>query len=266
MQSLSTQNLYEILDVLPDASQSDIRTAYLRLKSAYGKDSLALYSLVGSDDNIEYLNQVEEAYRILSNPERRKEYDRHHGLLLVSEEVTDNNRFPAFADDEGSGNIIKMDRVPPMEEVGGDDLLIPPSTSFTMSTAASAPAANTPQNTRIEDPTRPPPTEPYSNSLKAEANEPTSESNSQIELNIQKEVSNETEFKGSFLRKIREARKISIEEIADFTKIKRSYVRAIEDEDFDQLPAAVYVRGFVIQLSKMLRIPHDKASNSFMNR
>ena len=38
--------LYEVLDLTPDASAQEVREAYLRTKAAYGKDSVALYSLI----------------------------------------------------------------------------------------------------------------------------------------------------------------------------------------------------------------------------
>lgn len=79
-----TQNYYEVLDVKPDASQGEIRQAYLRSKSAYGRDSAALYSLFDEHQTRHIIETIEQAYLVLSNPEKRKEYDRVHGFLTAS--------------------------------------------------------------------------------------------------------------------------------------------------------------------------------------
>lgn len=80
------------------------------------------------------------------------------------------------------------------------------------------------------------------------------------------EIQQETEWKGTFLRKIRDARKVSVEEIADFTKISKSYILAVEEDNYSKLPAAVYLRGFVTQISKFLKLPHDKVASAYMAR
>ena len=47
------------------------------------------------------------------------------------------------------------------------------------------------------------------------------------------------------LRRWRIARGIELDQIASVTKISVSYLRSLEEERFDALPATVYVRGFV---------------------
>src|SRR4051812_24037021 len=72
---------YDILDLRPDASPQEVREAYLRTKSTYNKDSVALYTLVSTEEREEMLRRIEEAYEILSNAEKRRDYDRNHGLI-----------------------------------------------------------------------------------------------------------------------------------------------------------------------------------------
>jgi hypothetical protein len=272
------QSYYEILDIPPDATVEEIRAAYLRVKAAYSKDSLALYSLMDASENQRYIQQAEEAYRVLSNPEKRREYDRNHGVLLTTESLE-------------RDNVIHFDRVPPMEGIDSEDLLIPPTTDIETAQKTNAPQSSLKQSYSMEhwmgttdmaceiqsDPMRPPPTEPYSPVIKTTISSPSDPPKTEVETKvpsyesrtqtqINREILTETEFRGSFLRKVREARQISIEEVADYTKIKRQYIEAIEEEDFNRLPAAVYVRGFVIQYAKMLRLPHDRVSSAFMNR
>ena len=80
------------------------------------------------------------------------------------------------------------------------------------------------------------------------------------------EIAQEIEWRGMFIRKFREAKNVSIEELCDFTKITKTYIYAIEEENFDKLPAAVYLRGFVVQMSKFLKLPSEKVATAYMAR
>lgn len=50
---------------------------------------------------------------------------------------------------------------------------------------------------------------------------------------------------GDLLRKTREAKGLSLEQVEEATKIRHAYLQALEEEAFDRLPAAVYVKGFL---------------------
>ena len=50
---------------------------------------------------------------------------------------------------------------------------------------------------------------------------------------------------GEYLRKQREIRGFSLEEISDQTKISLRALKAIEAEDWELLPAEIYIRGFI---------------------
>ena len=50
---------------------------------------------------------------------------------------------------------------------------------------------------------------------------------------------------GEFLRRERELRHISLDEVAERTKISRRYLEAIEEERYDRLPGETFVRGFI---------------------
>src|SRR3982751_3108877 len=82
------QSYYEILDVSFNASPEVIRTAYIRAKNAYNRDSLAAYSLFDKEDSKRILDEIEEAYTVLSDSEKRRKYDESHGIVS-SESVYD---------------------------------------------------------------------------------------------------------------------------------------------------------------------------------
>jgi len=50
---------------------------------------------------------------------------------------------------------------------------------------------------------------------------------------------------GHILRQRREAKNMSIEEIARATRVPMSSVERIESDQFDELPGEVFVRGFL---------------------
>jgi flagellar biosynthesis protein FlhG len=80
------------------------------------------------------------------------------------------------------------------------------------------------------------------------------------------EINAETVFTGELLGKVREARGISIEEIATHTKIAARHLSAIEAEDFASLPALVYTRGFVQQLAGYLKLDPTQVSRTYLKR
>ena len=53
--------------------------------------------------------------------------------------------------------------------------------------------------------------------------------------------------------------------MADMTKISKTYIRSIEADDFDKLPADVYTRGFVYQYAKCLKLNPDLVATSFIH-
>ena len=55
----------------------------------------------------------------------------------------------------------------------------------------------------------------------------------------------ETHSVGSILRRCREFSHISIEEAAEATKIGKNYLRALEDNRFQDLPSPAYLKGFL---------------------
>jgi len=60
------------------------------------------------------------------------------------------------------------------------------------------------------------------------------------------------ESAGKYLKAERELRNLSLEEIAKSTKIKEDFLKAIEEDKYDLLPHAVYVRGFLIIYARYL--------------
>lgn len=71
-------------------------------------------------------------------------------------------------------------------------------------------------------------------------------------------------WSGQLLRQIREIRGLSLDEIAQRTKVSRGHLRSLEEDTFDYLPPDVYVRGFIAQISKVLGLDPELTTSRFM--
>lgn len=69
------KNLYLVLDLTPKCTQNEILHAYNRAKSTYSRDSLAAYSLYDDDAKESILREIEDAYHLLGDPRKRRQYD-----------------------------------------------------------------------------------------------------------------------------------------------------------------------------------------------
>ncbi len=66
------------------------------------------------------------------------------------------------------------------------------------------------------------------------------------------------------LRKIREEKGISLEEVAERTNIKLAYIKAIEEGNLDDLPGGIYNRAYIRSVSEFLGVdtrPFEKKIN-----
>ena len=64
---------------------------------------------------------------------------------------------------------------------------------------------------------------------------------------------------GDRLRREREMRGITLDEITESTKISRRHLEALEGEHFNQLPGGVFNKGFVRAYAHFLGIDEDQA-------
>lgn len=85
-----------------------------------------------------------------------------------------------------------------------------------------------------------------------------------VDLSFEEKIKSATDFNGEFLQKIRHYKNINLDQLCEKTKISKSYLLAMESQDFESLPAKVFVRGFVVQVAKLLNLDAVKVSNSYM--
>lgn len=83
---------------------------------------------------------------------------------------------------------------------------------------------------------------------------------------MDKEIEQCAEFTGEFLQKIREYKNVDIQRMADLTRVSKTYIKYIEEENFTGLPATVYIRGFVYQYAKTLKLNPELVAASYLRK
>lgn len=68
---------------------------------------------------------------------------------------------------------------------------------------------------------------------------------------------------GNRLKSAREAQGLSLEAIEEETKIRRKYLKALEDEQFDLLPGPVYAKAFLKNYARFLKLDVEDVLTEF---
>jgi len=70
---------------------------------------------------------------------------------------------------------------------------------------------------------------------------------------------------GTWLRRQREAREITLHEVAERTKISMRYLQAMEDDRFEVLPAPVFAKGFLREYARYVGLSPDDVVNHYLS-
>jgi flagellar biosynthesis protein FlhG len=74
------------------------------------------------------------------------------------------------------------------------------------------------------------------------------------------------DFDGPRLRRSRMRRGLELDDVARATKVNPTYLRFLEEERFEELPARVYVRGFVALYASCLGLEPKSVAEDYMRR
>ena len=78
------------------------------------------------------------------------------------------------------------------------------------------------------------------------------------------EIPSDAEFNGELLRRVREARGQSLQQVADRTRITRSHLENVEADRYAALPPPVYLRGILMNLARELGLDPLRVSKSYL--
>ena len=74
---MAKRDYYEVLGVPKDASESDIKKAYRKAAMKYHPDKFANSSEAEKKDAEDKFKEINEAYEILSDPQKKAAYDQY---------------------------------------------------------------------------------------------------------------------------------------------------------------------------------------------
>lgn len=81
---------------------------------------------------------------------------------------------------------------------------------------------------------------------------------------FEKEIKTQANWDGAFLKSVREYKQLTVPSLSQITKINPYYISAIEKMETENLPAVVFVRGYVVQIAKALGLDDRKVADSYM--
>lgn len=251
------KNYYEILEVPYDCSFEQIHDGYVRAKNAYSGESVALYSIMTKEECESMLELIETAYSVLSIPNKRKEYDKVRGITQGYNKSSTSAKGPApLLMEKIKSDFVELETVQRNAEPISPMIQGSSRSSDTSAYGTSFSSSMDHKEFQI-------------NRSDVEISRISAGKRFRLEFtkdnNFEQEIENTTEFNGSFLKKIREYKNVSIDRMSDLTKISRTYLGQIEKDECEKLPALAYIRGFVYQYAKVLKLPPDLVATSYLN-
>lgn len=254
----SMTNYYLVLDIVPGVSQNEIHHAYKRAKMTYSQDSLAAYSLIEEENTSQILDEIEKAYEILGHPSKRREYDIKMGFSTWSdEEVTreqlkdELSRPSVTSDSEEKEDLVASNPFDSIDYSGGvgedssNDVPAGAKVEKNFSEAESTP------HIRVVSKG-----DSFGDEESYEPNE-----------GFEDEIQECTSLSGEFLKAVRVYRQLSVEQLANCTKLSATRISSLEEEDVENYPLPVYLRGHVAIICQALRIPDaEKLARTYVDR
>ena len=240
MRPLLEQSYYEILEVHPGADPGALQRAYMIARSTYQPESAATYSIFSDEDAGAILRRIEEAYSVLSDAEQRAAYDQrlHESARARTAEVAPQEpAVPAAVPRAPAGT---PGLAPPLRRP-----LMPPTVSMRVTDRAPRVIEHEPEEFAMLIEGASPKESAGAGSL-ADGLEP--------EDGI---------YDGAVLRRIRMSLGIELADVATRSKISLEHLHNIEEDAFDELPSAVYVRGFVKQFALCLGLDPVAVATSY---
>lgn len=86
----------------------------------------------------------------------------------------------------------------------------------------------------------------------------------EVKQEIEKEIEAREEVDGLFLQKVRLYKGVTLDQMSDEIRVSKSTLVALEANDTDALPVAVFTRGFVVQFARILGLDERRVVDSFM--
>jgi curved DNA-binding protein CbpA len=223
--NLSKLNYYDVMDLSPDSADAEtIKCRYLELRAFYGSPEIKKKGIFTDQELLGLQELLEEAYAVLGNQTLKAIYDEKLSMTGHQNFVPNAQ---AQRTHEGSLNEDKRDG---KSQTG--DGQVASETRFEPSAKVSKKSIW------------------KLNYEKVEAEESWINSNQN--------------WDGQALKRVREYKRVDINQLSQITKINPFYITAIESLEPKFLPAPVFVRGYILQISRFLSLNEQKVAESYM--
>lgn len=222
---------YDLLGVDPKAKLEEIQLAYRKTRSLYSPDSPAIYSMFSREEANQLLQLVDKAYQVLSQPQRRMEYDLQRAQGQRQDSFSEDGQDQAIygLSGESSGEFSEH-RSPISSQTNF------PAQAIESSSAVQAESKDH-GHTRFG---------PY-----------------RMDPEVENYICNEQNIDGQFLKTVREYKCVALDQIASVTKIGNHHLIAIEQNDFANLPPPVFTKAFVKQYAQLIGLDAQKCADSY---
>jgi curved DNA-binding protein CbpA len=236
MKAIDELDYYELLEIPSSASPAEIERAYRLAQQTWADGSLALYSVFENADAAVIRSRLDEAYGVLLDPEARRLHDRE-----------------------------RMPKDAPLSSAASSGL---PSLPGSPSGHAGSPDSRGPTAEAIWS---------AGGFRELREDEPSRDRSADVERGLfgvedrgedydAFEDEETGDFDGVRLRRARLFRGYEIDEISQVTKVSGTHLRNIEDENYAELPADVYVRGFVTAYARTIGLDPARVVPGYMAR
>jgi hypothetical protein len=224
--NLSKINYYDVMDLNPGSADLEtIKTRYLELKAFYSSPEIKEKGIFTEQELLGLQEILEEAYAVLGNQTLKAIYDEKLNLKSHRDETR------VVRDEQPSFTVESLKDKSDSKSIQRQNSLMNDN-GFKFSAKV---------------PKRPSWKLDYE---KIEAEESWIQSNQN--------------WDGQALKRVREYKKVDINQLSRITKINPFYLTAIENLEPKYLPAPVFVRGYIIQICRSLGLDEQKVAASYM--
>jgi hypothetical protein len=283
-----SKSWYEILDVPREATQADLDLAYEKALAKTEEGVTGEYGPLGHESRQKVLRDLEVAFLTLSDPKKREELDAELDMqqaqketsMVPTEEKPKRTRRKSaskktaskkrttkkVAREKTTATKKRKSRkktsnstpvrilAPVFDEILESEYLSQAPHQASSEADGDAIASSTENHEAMK-------------SAGAEAAEVAGEQAKAENLESADDIftiSGDTEVTGDLIRQVRQARGLSIQDVADATRIQKGYIRAIEEMRTEELPARVYLRGYLIQIGRTLGVNRENLAKGYM--
>tara|TARA_B100000676_G_C17979241_1_gene787977 strand:+ start:517 stop:1317 length:801 start_codon:yes stop_codon:yes gene_type:complete len=242
-------NYYKILEVRSTATLTEIRNAYEEKLEEAHLEAIAAYSLFPEEETEEKLLNYSQAFVALANPIARAKYD---------DEIQQDQKYdlknPGHKQKKNKTNY--KDKVFQNEKISnilGNDHSLERDNNEKHELTKSAPEEVVGQTQEERQ-------DFYLNL--ASKNELSEDSLEEYYSRLTAH-GGKVSFNGAVLKQIRELKSITLEELSKITCIRITYLRAIEEENFNKFTSGIYLKGYLLCYLESMNLPPDQIIDDY---